>query len=114
MTFTDKELVHRLIEITEARMHNHQFGVSKLAQEIGMSRSTLHRKVKRLCHCSISQFICHMRLKKALEILQKQDSHPISNTAVKCGFHSITYFNKCFRDYFGFTPRETRKQLQKG
>ncbi len=111
MTLSDKEFVHRLNEITEANMHNDQFGVSKLSQEMGMSRSNLHRKVKKIFNSSISQFICHTRLNKAIEILKKNESCSISDIAYKCGFHSVTYFDKCFHDHIGFPPGDVRKQL---
>ncbi len=114
MTLIDIEIMHRLIAITEANLLNHQFGVTQLAQEMGMSRSNLHRKIKKLYHCSISRFICYARLNKAIEILRSDRPVSISATAFECGFRSVTYFDKCFHDYFGFAPGEVRKQIQKG
>lgn len=103
-----KEFTERLNNITEARLADHQFGVSALAREMEMSRFTLHRKVKDAFHKSGSQYISHKRLNRARQlILDKKTS--VTETATLCGFHSLTYFDKCFHDYFGYPPGETGK-----
>ena len=106
MAFTksgEEVFLNRLTEITEENLSNEQFGVSELAREMGMSRSNLHRKVKSATKTSVSQFIRQVRLKKAMELL-KQTSSTTSEVAFECGFHSVTYFTKCFHDHYGFPP----------
>jgi AraC-like DNA-binding protein/TolB-like protein len=98
-----EEFLDRLTEITKANLTNPQFGVSELAREMGMSRSNLHLRVKKLTKKSASQFINQVRLEKAKEIL-KQGSLTVSETAFDCGFQSVSYFTKCFRDYYGYPP----------
>jgi TolB-like protein/AraC-like DNA-binding protein len=105
---TDQQFLSRATEITEANLHNEQFGVSELALEMKMSRASLHRKISSIAKTSASQFICQVRLKKALELL-RQNSSTISETAYDCGFHSVTYFTKCFHDYYGYPPGEADK-----
>jgi AraC-like DNA-binding protein len=109
---SEQDFTRRLTEFTEANLRNEQFGVSELAREMNMQRSTLHRKVKKIFSFSVSQFISHVRLKKALEILQN-DSLTVSETAYECGFHSVTYFSKCFHDFYGFAPGAIKKQTKK-
>jgi AraC-like DNA-binding protein len=109
---SDQDFTRRITEIIEANLSNDQFGVSELAHKMNMQRSTLHRKVKRIFSFSVSQFITHVRLKKALEILQK-NSLTVSETAYECGFHSVTYFTKCFHDFYGFAPGTIKRQLKK-
>jgi AraC-like DNA-binding protein/TolB-like protein len=104
-SFNAEEFLERLTEITKANLTNSQFGVSELAREMGMSRSNLHLRVKKLTKTSVSQFINQVRLEKAMEILQ-QGSLTISETAFDCGFQSVSYFIKCFREYYGFPPGE--------
>ncbi|MBN2635375.1 MAG: AraC family transcriptional regulator [Prolixibacteraceae bacterium] len=31
--------------------------------------------------------------------------------AFRCGFHSTTYFNKCFHNQFGLSPGEFMKSI---
>ncbi len=106
--FNTQEFLERLTEITKANLTNPQFGVSELAREMGMSRSNLHLRVKKITKTSASQFINQVRLKKAMELLKKE-SLTVSEAAFESGFHSVTYFTKCFSDYYGYPPGEAGK-----
>jgi len=108
LLLSGKEFIDRLNAIAEARLADHRFGVSALAREMEMSRSTLHRKVKEAFNCSASRYISQKRLVKARQLLPDKKIS-VTETASLCGFHSATYFNKCFHGYYGFTPGETRK-----
>jgi len=90
-------------------MENEQFGVEELAQEVGMSRSQLHRKLQTLTGQSASQFIKQVRLERAMEMLQNEVG-TASEIAYKVGFGSPTYFTKSFHDHFGFPPGEVKKR----
>jgi AraC-like DNA-binding protein/TolB-like protein len=101
-----QDFVRRLTDLVESNLQNEQFGVQELAREMNMSRSNLHRRVKETTKLSISQFICQLRLKKALKLL-RETSATVSEVAYDCGFHSVTYFSKCFHDYYGYSPGKT-------
>ena len=105
----EDQFLKKLTELTEANLTNEQFGVSELAREMNMSRSNLHRKVISITKTSVSQFIRQHRLKRAMEMLQ-QTALSVSEVAYNVGFGSVTYFTKCFHDYFGFPPGEVGKR----
>lgn len=91
-------------------LSNEQFGVSELAELMNMSRSNLLRKIKKNTQLSASQFIRQVRLEKSTELL-KQTSLTISEISFQVGFGSTSYFIKCFRDQYGYSPGETRKDV---
>lgn len=103
-------LTTKLEELVETNLNNEQFGVEELSDAIGLSRSQLHRKLKKITGQSISQFIREFRLKKAHELLLQEDL-TAAEVAYKVGFSSPTYFSKAFHDYFGYTPGEVKKQF---
>ena len=103
--FMENDFLAKVSEIVEENLGNEKFGVSELAGEIGMSRSNLLRKIKKLTKLSVSQFIRQVRLKNAMEML-RQGSHNVSEVSYKVGFSSTSYFIKCFREYYGFPPGE--------
>ncbi len=103
----DELLLDKLRQIVLENLSNEQFGVEELAQSYGISRSQLHRKLKKLRKQSISQFIREIRLDEALKLLKK-DAGSVSEIAYKVGFNSPTYFNTTFRNYFGYPPGEVR------
>ena len=82
---------------------NPQFGVSSLAQELGISRSELYRRIKEAEQKSASQFVREIRLERAKELL-KTDQFSITEIAYQVGFNSPTYFSTCYKEYFGYSP----------
>ncbi len=105
----ENDFLNKITKIIEANISNEQFGVSELANEIGMSRSNLLRKVKSLAKVSVSQFIRQIRLKHALDLL-KQNAYTVSEVSYKVGFGSTSYFIKCFHDHYGYPPGEVGKK----
>ena len=86
---------------------NEQFGVSELADEMHTSRSSLLRKIKKQTNLSASQFIRETRLQKAAELL-KETELTASEIAFEVGFSNPSYFTKCYREYYGYPPSETK------
>lgn len=104
------KFVERLTEVITANLTNDQFRVEELAREMGMSRSFIHRQLKKLTSQSVSHFIRKIRLDKAMEMLRETDDSA-SEVAFKVGFGSPAYFNHCFHQRFGFPPGEAKKRL---
>ncbi|EPR66637.1 helix-turn-helix domain-containing protein [Cyclobacterium qasimii] len=100
-------LVDRLIAEVETNITNDQFGVDSLAHAVGMSRSSLHRKLHKLRGVSTSQFIREYRLGRAMGLLKEEDLS-VSEVAYRVGFSSATYFNTCFHKLYGFPPGEVK------
>jgi len=100
---SEQQFLKKVVEIIDANLHNEQFGVKELIREMGMSRSSFHRRITEAAKMPANQFICQLRLKKALKML-RETSLTVSETAYECGFHSATYFSKCFRNYYGYSP----------
>lgn len=105
----DKQFINKLTELTLENLEDENFGAKELVSKFGMNHSTIHRRLKAITNKNISQFICEMRLHKALEMLQ-QDSITVSEVAYRVGFRSPTYFNKCFHEHFGYPPGEYIKR----
>ncbi|WP_452226834.1 helix-turn-helix domain-containing protein [Lacinutrix cladophorae] len=90
---------------------NEQFGVSELANEMNMSRSSLLRKIKKQTNLSASQFIREIRLQKASKMLQ-DTALTASEISFEVGFSNPSYFTKCYREYYGYPPGETKTQIE--
>ena len=89
---------------------NEQFGVSELADLMNMSRSNLLRKIKKQTQGSASQFIREVRLQKGMTLLEETEL-TVSEISYQVGFSNNSYFIKCFRDYYGYSPGEARKKI---
>jgi len=89
---------------------NEQFGVSELAEAMNMSRSSLLRKIKTYTKLSANQFIRQVRLTKGMEMLQ-QTTLTVAEISHQVGFGNTSYFIKCFREQYAYSPGEVRKGI---
>ncbi|MBM1107820.1 helix-turn-helix domain-containing protein [Aurantibacter crassamenti] len=110
MTDSGQSLLDKLEVHITANLENEQFGVEQLADMMGMNRSHLHRKLHKVKGKSISRFIREFRLEKAREMLIEKEM-TASEVSHAVGFGSPSYFNKCFTEYFGYSPGKARLKV---
>ncbi|BDD11715.1 hypothetical protein FUAX_41470 (plasmid) [Fulvitalea axinellae] len=103
------DFIKRAEALVLEHLANEQFGVSELADLMHMSRSNLLRKVKKHSELSASQFIRQVRLRKGMELLE-QTEWTVAEISDKAGFGNSSYFIKCFREQYGYSPGEVRKR----
>ncbi|MBJ2173920.1 helix-turn-helix domain-containing protein [Aureibaculum sp. A20] len=103
----DQDFIKKLYGILEVNLENEEFGVNELSEAIGISRSQLHRKLKSIERKSASRFIREYRLQKAMEML-RNNAATASEISYSVGFGSPTYFNTCFREFYGYPPGEVK------
>jgi len=99
--------LRKLGEVVEQNLQNEQFSVEALAEQMHMSRSNLHRKLKQTTGQTANQFIREYRLERAVDLLKKDD-RPISEVAYEVGFSSPSYFTSCFTEHYGYPPGEAK------
>jgi AraC-like DNA-binding protein/tetratricopeptide (TPR) repeat protein len=100
--------INKLTEIVLANLADENFGVRDLARESGLSLYRLSRRLNSVSRKTIVQFIREIRLQKALEMLQS-GTYTVAEVSFKTGFNSPNYFNKCFHEYFGYSPGKALK-----
>jgi signal transduction histidine kinase/ligand-binding sensor domain-containing protein/DNA-binding response OmpR family regulator len=99
----DQAIMKKAIEVLEKNLDNENFTAEEFSQEMNMSRSNLHVKLKALTNLSATEFIRTVRLKKSVELLSQQE-FTVSQVASMVGFKSISYFNRCFKNAYGQSP----------
>ena len=80
---------------------------SQLAQQAGLSTRQLERLFRKYLSRSPARYYLELRLNKA-RLLLLQTNMSVIDVALACGFVSASHFSKCYRDYFGRTPRKER------
>jgi len=107
-TLFQGEFIEQAQAIILENISNEQFGVSELADHMHMSRSNLLRKIKKQTKLSASQFIRQIRLQKGMDLLKETELN-VSEISYQVGFGNNSYFIKCFREHYGYSPGEVRK-----
>lgn len=101
----DKKFFDQLITLIEERISDPQLSVEELGRAIGLSRSSLYKKVKAKTGYVPNEFIRIIRLKNAAKLLTNKE-YNISEIGYMVGFNSHSYFSKCFFKQFKLTPTE--------
>lgn len=107
--FEDSEqtFIKDLNQIIKKNLKSSDFNVEDLAQQMGISRVQLYRKVKAIMGISISDYINSQRLSKAKSLLQETNLN-ISEIAYEVGYASPGYFSTSFKNKYGSTPKQFR------
>ncbi len=101
---SDKAFIEKLSMLIKQNIDRPNLDVSFLVNEVGISRSLLHVKLKKLTDCSATEFIRSIRLREAVKLIAEGKCN-ISEAAYKTGFSSPAYFSRRFKEYFGVTPK---------
>jgi transcriptional regulator GlxA family with amidase domain len=100
-----RELINKATEIMSK---NPKVTVKEIARLCAVSQSALYSAFKRHSAKSLGETRSQILMKKAKNVLISTDL-PIEEIAENLDFSSGAYFRKCFKDYFGISPREMRK-----
>ena len=76
--------------------------VEDLCRKFSLSRSSLQLLFKNSLNVPPKQYISNLKLTKSKELI-KQNNYTISEIAVMCGFSTIHYFSRKFKEEFGMT-----------
>ncbi|MCZ4282837.1 GlxA family transcriptional regulator [Kiloniella laminariae] len=79
----------------------------QLARDAGLSTRQLERLFRKYLSRSPARYYLELRLNKA-RLLLLQTNMSVIDVALACGFVSASHFSKCYRDFFGRTPRKER------
>lgn len=107
----DEEFMNKCTDIILNNIEDSEFSVSTLAQELGMSRTSVFTKIKGIIGMTPNDFIKITRLKKACRMMVEGE-YRITEIGFLVGFSSSSYFAKCFQKQFGMLPTEFLKKAK--
>ena len=108
VTSPDEKLLASIIESINRHLDDDGLTIDLIADEVGLSRVHLHRKMKDLTGQTPHDFIRKVRLKKAAELLQTGKMN-VSEVTYTCGFSSPTSFSALFKKVYGVSPSQYSK-----
>jgi len=124
MLANDKELLHqypvknqftrkdefRLQIIYEFIDNSYQrkIEINEVAGLSNLSKPAFCRYFKKMTRLTFTQFVNHYRIEKAKKLLLMNNN--VTETCFKCGFESISYFNRTFKKITGKSPLLFKKE----
>jgi transcriptional regulator GlxA family with amidase domain len=99
----------KLIQVIQSMEANLEEPLSRgdLAQAAGLSSRQMERLFAKYLKKSPARYYVELRLNRA-RLLLLQTNMSVIDIALACGFVSASHFSKCYRDFFGKTPRRER------
>lgn len=89
------------------------FSLDSMAEKFNISKYHFSRAFKQHMGMNFSDYINHMRLKLAKELL-KYTNQTVNDIAFTCGFNDVSYFIRIFKKMEGYTPLVYRKHWHIG
>ena len=106
----EQAFLDRIRTAINARLDDESFNVDQLSDDMGVSRTQLHRKLKALVNQSPGDLIRVARLQRALDLLTRNVA-TVSEVAYMVGFGNPANFSTSFSRHFGYAPSEVKKKV---
>ena len=101
----DEELMERIMKVVNENLSDSDFNVEKMCDEVGVSRTQLHRKLKEMTGVPTSEFLRNIRLNEAARLIRERKIN-ITQVSYMVGFANNSHFSTAFKKYFGMSPTE--------
>jgi AraC family transcriptional activator of mar-sox-rob regulon len=85
--------------------------IDLISSQFGMSRSLLTKEFRKHTNTSVVEYINTRRLQKAGSLLSATDMS-IAEVSLESGFPTLGNFYRKFKELYGVTPSEFKKQLE--
>ena len=92
------------------RHPEHDWKQEELAQRCNCSPAHLVRLFQRHLHTTPRQYLLDVRMRRARHLLA-DENRSIKEIAMETGYDNPLNFSTCFRNRFGISPRDYRKQF---
>lgn len=99
-------------DTVEENIDNPALSIDMLAENLGISRAQLYRRVKADAGYTPNELIQAVRLDKAYSTLKNTD-WTVAEVAYSVGFSSPSYFSKCYKDKFGVAPKDAKSSQKR-
>jgi DNA-binding response OmpR family regulator/anti-sigma regulatory factor (Ser/Thr protein kinase) len=110
ITPLDEQFIQKAIALVEKNISDSEFSVETMASEVGMSRSTLYKKLMAITGLGPAEFIRTIRVKRGKALLETSQMQ-ITEIAYAVGFTTVKSFTMNFKAEYGMTPTEFRQKF---
>lgn len=100
---SEKAFLKRFNNVISEHIIQNKSNIDDIYNEIGMSKTSLYRKIKALTGKTVNELIQDARLEKAYNLIKYGDV-TISQASFEVGFNSVKYFRKLFKEKYGILP----------
>jgi signal transduction histidine kinase/DNA-binding response OmpR family regulator/ligand-binding sensor domain-containing protein len=107
----DVLFLRRLENLVHDNQESEQFNIKWLASTIGMSHSSLYKRIKNISGLTINDFVRNVKIKHAAKLLLTTNIS-ISEAAYSSGFSDVKYFRMHFLKVYHLLPSDFVKKYR--
>lgn len=104
----DRNFINKMQAIVAQHIGEKDFTIDQLASQLCMGRTKFYGKVKDLLGVSPNKYISNERMRIAGELILEGEL-TIAEVGYRVGIIDPSYFNKCFKAYYGCVPSKYGK-----
>lgn len=109
---TSEDFIREAVEVLEKNIANADFSVDEWSREMGLSRTTLYKRLVTATGKTPIGFIRSFRMKRAAQLLEKT-RHNVAEVAYMVGFNNPKYFARYFKEVYGILPSVYQAEKRK-
>ncbi|MBA4054860.1 MAG: hypothetical protein C0490_09125, partial [Marivirga sp.] len=109
----DDDFFLKITKCIQLHLSEPEFNADIIAEEVGLSKASLYKKVKTITSLTPHGLIKQYRLKKAADLL-KNSNMSVSEVIYETGFNSRSYFYKSFNEMFHCHPKDVERGSASG
>ncbi len=109
ITSLDEQLIKKATAYVDDNISDSSITVETMAQELGMSRVQLYKKMLSITGNTPSEFMREIRMRRAEQLL-RESQYSVSEVAYRVGFNIPRYFTKYFKEMYGMNPSEYKNK----
>jgi len=95
-----------------AENYRQPVSLQELSQNAFVSPSHLSYLFKMHTKRSLKQILAELRITSAVEIIRQNPNTRITDVSLEVGFGDLSLFEKLFKRYTGFSPRQFKQSLK--
>ncbi|MFA9389952.1 MAG: ATP-binding protein [Prolixibacteraceae bacterium] len=101
----DEKLLQETIQYINKHINDPEINLVAMCKFIGVSHSSLYRKIKAQTGMTLNELIRNIKLKRAAQLI-KTGKLSIAEIMDETGFTNHSYFAKCFKKVYKVSPKE--------
>ena len=84
--------------------------IDEICREVHISKYYFCRRFKETMGMTVMDYVLKTRIIHAKQMLEKENAS-VTDVSDRCGFSSVSYFRRVFKEAVGVSPLKYRKQF---
>ncbi len=110
-----EEYIRRIHKVQDYMEHHlgQSMSIEELGSVAGFSKYHFSRIFQCLLHEPLAHYVNRIRMERALFLLAHRSDKNMTDIAYQLGYTDSAVFSRAFKNYYGSSPREYRKEYSK-